>query len=180
MTERLWVTDNERIEQVVYDLHRAVEASDVKGVFAYLTPDIEYVLASAESKSGDETRAFIRDQLEHTKFDFVRITNLEAHAGGQTGRGSVEFRVLTSGTHDSPFATLNFGATHLDFSLGFQETEPHVWKVDRITPTQVPRLMPRPSASIDSGGYQSPLRFPGHGFRGGDMPSWKERHHGRR
>src|SRR5436190_604723 len=41
--EHFWVTDNERIERVVYDLRRAVLASDVDGVLEHLTPDVEYV-----------------------------------------------------------------------------------------------------------------------------------------
>ena len=41
--ERFWVTDNERIEGVVYALKRAVLAANPDDVLAQLTPDVEYV-----------------------------------------------------------------------------------------------------------------------------------------
>ena len=42
VVEWLWVTDNERIEQVVYDLRRGRGSnSDVDGVLAHMTPDVQ-------------------------------------------------------------------------------------------------------------------------------------------
>src|SRR4051812_40096961 len=41
--ERLWITDNERIERVVEDLRRSVAVSDAEGVIAHLAPDVEYI-----------------------------------------------------------------------------------------------------------------------------------------
>ncbi len=41
--EWFWVTDNERIEQVVYDLRRAVQSSDVEGVLAHMAPNVQYL-----------------------------------------------------------------------------------------------------------------------------------------
>ena len=41
--EWFWVTDNERIEQVVYDLRRAVQNSDVEGVLAHMAPNVQYL-----------------------------------------------------------------------------------------------------------------------------------------
>jgi hypothetical protein len=148
VTEQLWVTDNERIEQVVYDLRRAVAASNSQGVFAHLTPDVEYVQGQAgQALSGDATRDFIQTNLERTRFDFVRVTRLETNAGSQTGRGSAVFRILTGGSHEFGGITYNFGSTNLDFSLGFQETAPKVWKIDRITLTRPPREMPNPGGA---------------------------------
>src|ERR1700747_282407 len=43
LVERFWITDNERIERVVYDLRRAVMASDAEAVLTHLTPDVQYV-----------------------------------------------------------------------------------------------------------------------------------------
>lgn len=40
--ERMWVTDNERIESVVYELRRTVLAANPEDVLAQLTPDVEY------------------------------------------------------------------------------------------------------------------------------------------
>jgi|GEM_PF-1451904 len=143
LVEWFWVTDNERIEQVVNDLRRAVAASDAPGVYAHLTPEVEYS-QPGRTFSGDETRQFIADQLRHVTFDFVRITQLETHAGSQSGRGSAVFRVLASGTYRTDFAPINFGTNSLDFSLGFQQTKPGVWQVDRISMTRPPREMPAP------------------------------------
>lgn len=151
--EQLWVTDNERIESVVYALRRAVAGSDTPGVLAQLTPDAVYVMGGGPSISGETTRGFIESELAKAKFDFVRITKLQAHAGGQSGRGSAEFRVLASGSYQTALVAYNFGTTNLDFSLGFRKTEPNVWKVERITLTRAPRNMPLP------GGIRPRMRF---------------------
>jgi hypothetical protein len=148
--EQLWVTDNERIEEVVYGLRTAVAASDAKGVIAYLAPDVEYV-QDGFTVSGEATRSFIETELGRAKFDFVRVMNVEANAGRQSGRGSAVFRILASGSYQTPVVTYNFGTTNLDFSLGFQQTVPHVWKVDRITLTRAPREMPIPGGMARPG-----------------------------
>jgi hypothetical protein len=68
----------------------------------------------------------------------IRISNLQTSVGQQSRRGTAEFRVLTKGsfhfgsvTHDGPALTV--------WSLGFQESQPGVWKVNRITPVSIPR-----------------------------------------
>jgi hypothetical protein len=137
--ERLWVTDTERIERVVSDLRRAVEGSNVEGVLTHLTPDVQYATAG-HSIQGPAVRSFIQATLERAKFDFVRISNLKASAGGLSRRGQAEFRVFASGELD-----LMHGASGSDWSLGFVETSPKVWKVNRISPTRIPAEVPRPS-----------------------------------
>lgn len=155
LVEYLWVTDTERIEQVVYDLRGAVAASDAPAVFALLTPDVQFV-QQGQSLSGDETRSHISARLAQTEFDFIRIIKLEANAGRQTGRGSAQFRILASGSYKVGAAALNFGTINLDFSLGFRELSPKVWRVDRITLTRAPRDMPDPGRSVN----ESPPRLP--------------------
>ena len=66
--ERLWVTDNERIESVVYELRRAVLAANPEEVLAQLTPDVGYV-QDGISLSGEATRGLIRDNLANAAFD---------------------------------------------------------------------------------------------------------------
>jgi hypothetical protein len=146
LVEQLWVTDNERIEQVVYDLRGAVAASDAPAVFALLTPEVQFV-QNGRSISGEASRGFIQSHVERAKFDFVRITKLQANAGSQSGRGSAGFRVLASGSYQVGSVDFNFGTTNLDFSLGFRELSPKVWRVDRITLTRAPRDMPDPGRS---------------------------------
>ena len=148
LVEYLWVTDTERIEQVVYDLRGAVAASNVPAVFALLAPDVQFV-QKGQNISGDETRSYIKNNLDKAKFDFVRITKLEANAGRQSGRGSALFRILASGSYQVGSVDFNFGTTNLDFSLGFRELSPKVWRVDRITLTRAPREMPDPGRSAN-------------------------------
>jgi ketosteroid isomerase-like protein len=135
--EQLWVTEVERIERVVYDLRRAVLASDVGGVLKHLTPDVQYVTDGA-ALPGGATRELIRVNLANSVFDLVHISELQISAGRQTRRGTAAFRVFAKGTLKTSLATYNVGTANSTWSLGFQETEPGVWKVNRITPVSVP------------------------------------------
>jgi len=145
VVEHFWVTDAERIEQVVYDLSSAVLASDAGRALAHMTPDVEFIQSGQTGASGEVTRAYIRSVLADTKFDFLRIGHLKTEAFRLSRRGSAEFRIIAGGTMQRSFQTYNFGTTNSDWSLGFEETSPGVWKVNRISPTQVPRELPRPS-----------------------------------
>lgn len=135
--EWLWVTDNERIENVVYGLRSAVARSDADAVLEYLTPDVMYVKGEL-ALEGEATRALIRDNLERVRFDLVRVSNLKVNAGRQSRQGSAEFSAFFKGTIDSATASVAFGSTNSIWSLGLRETAPAVWKVNRITPVQVP------------------------------------------
>jgi ketosteroid isomerase-like protein len=135
--ERFWVTDNERVERVVYDLRRAVLASDAEGVLRHLTPDVQYV-QDGTPLSGEATRALIRANLDNATFDVVHIRELQTSAGRQTRRGKAEFRLLAKGQLRTSLATYNVGTADSTWSLGFQETAPGEWKVNRITPVLVP------------------------------------------
>lgn len=159
VVEQLWVTDNERIEQVVYDLREAVAASDAPAVFALLTPEVQFV-QRGHSIAGEPTRDYIQDQLDRVKFDFVRITRLETNAGRQSRRGSAEFRVLASGSYTVGQGNFNFGTTNLDVSLGLRELDPKVWRVDRITLTRAPRQLPDPIRSSTESRPRPPYQSP--------------------
>jgi len=150
--EWLWVTDAERIEQVVYDLRREVLNSDLEGVLTHLTPNVQF-LKGEMALDGDATRALIRGNLENTSFEFIRISSLETSAGRQSRRGKAEFRVLAKGSLHTLQATVNIGTANSVWSLGFQETEPGVWKVNRITPVQIPS-----GALVMPGGSRLPDR----------------------
>src|SRR4051794_7625573 len=58
LVEWLWITDTERIEAVVYDLGKAVEASDAQGVLKHLANDVQYSVTGA-SLSSAQTRYMI-------------------------------------------------------------------------------------------------------------------------
>jgi len=152
--EHIWVTDNERIESVVFELRRAVLAANCEDVLAQLTPDVEYV-QNGISLSGEATRGLIRANLTDAVFDFVHVQDLQTSAGRQTRRGKAEFRIYAKGTLRTSLATYNVGTANSTWSLGFQETEPGVWKVNRITPvsmTEGAALIPRSPVFSRTGG----------------------------
>jgi ketosteroid isomerase-like protein len=125
-----WITDNERIEQVVYDLGRAVQSSDVEKVLSHMAPNVQF-LQGETALSEDTTRARIRANLSQAQFEFVRVTDLQTSAGQQTRRGKAEFRVFTRGRSSGSAGALDGLTT---WSLGFEETQPGVWMVNRISP----------------------------------------------
>ena len=61
-----------------------------------MAPNVQY-LQGDTALSEDATRALIRVNLSHTRFDFVRISDLQTSAGRQSRRGKAEFRVFASG-----------------------------------------------------------------------------------
>jgi hypothetical protein len=133
--EWLWVTDNEQIEQVVYNLRRSVLHSDVQGVLSHLAPNVQYLQGDV-ALSEDTTRALVEANLSRARFDFVRITDLQVSAGQQSRRGKAEFRVFTRASlHGSG---PEGGTAVSTWSLGFEETAPGIWKVNRISPLSVP------------------------------------------
>jgi hypothetical protein len=137
IVEWLWVTDSERIEKVVYDLRRAVVESDVDGVLAHLSPHVQYSRGDLTLPE-EATRSLIQSNLGNSRFDFVRISGLQTSASTQARRGRAEFRVFARGSLNTALTTVDGGSATTDWSLGFQETEPGIWKVCRITPISLP------------------------------------------
>ena len=74
------VTDQERIERVVYNLRKAVASHDIQGVLDHLTYDVEYVQRNT-ALSGDRTRELIRADLNSATFDLLNIQGLQISAG---------------------------------------------------------------------------------------------------
>ena len=138
LVEWLWVTDTERIEQVLYDLRQAVLSSDVEGLLAHMTPDVQFA-AGGRVLSGGETKALIRANVGRAQFEVVRISGLHTSVGQQSRRGNAEFHVFTRGTMNLQTGMPDSGTALTTWSLGFQETEPGVWKVNRITPISTPQ-----------------------------------------
>ena len=160
----LWVTDTERIERVVYDLRRAVANSDGDGVISHLAPNVQY-LQGDTALSEEATRALIRVNLSRFHFDFVRISDLHASAMQQARRGTAEFRVFARGSPSSSPEAASGGTKITAWSLGFQETAPGVWKVNRISPTSIPRQIlayPRglPDSDDSHPGRNDAIRYP--------------------
>ena len=157
VVETLWVTDAERVERVVYDLRQAVLASDAEAVLEHLTSDVEYG-RNGSYLSGEQTRELIRANLSNATFEFVHINGLQTSAGSKTRRGKAEFHVYAKGTLRMSHGTFDVGTANSTWSLGFEETNPGVWKVNRITPVSVPdgaiRIPTRSSFSNNRSGRQ--------------------------
>jgi hypothetical protein len=135
--EWFWVTDNERIEKTVRDLGRAVAASDSAAALALMTPDVQ-LAGRGTTLPSVLTRTAIQAELERARFDFLKISKLQANASLQSRRGTATFQVFCSGTHQEHNIQYSFATHNSSWSLGFQETSPGVWKVNRITPVNVP------------------------------------------
>jgi hypothetical protein len=152
LVEWIWVTDNERIEKVVYDVRAAVLNSDPEGVLANLAPNVMYQQGDTAGTS-DWTRALIRTNVSNVKLEFARISELRTSVGQQTRRGLAEFRVFTKGGLRTT-SNVTEGVTAMTaWSLGFQETEPGVWKIYRISPVSIPKgVLALPGGLIPSDG----------------------------
>ena len=140
VVERLVVTDAERIEAVVYELADAVAHSDIEGVEARLAPEV--TLGRQAKAGGLVPLRVLLPILRRVQFDFLKVRQLQAQAGSQTKRGTAEFKVTASGTADAAGgfgSNQPFAAANTEWSLGFREVAPQVWKVTRITPIRLPR-----------------------------------------
>lgn len=137
--EALWVTDDERLEDVVLDVARAAQRGDVDAVMDRIAPDVVLQQGGADLARGEPARGTIRATLEHTKFDIIHIRDMRTQANVRNRAGTVDFRVFTSGTTQASF-TYNFAtdAQGADWSFGLREVEPGVWKIDRITAVRLP------------------------------------------
>ncbi len=134
--EYLWVTDNERIEQTVKDLAAAVRDSDVDAVESYLAPDVSLSQRSQTLDEGVGISSRL-EVLRDVKFDFLRVSSIEAHANPQSRTGTAVFRVLAGGSARYGMGEQNFGSINSEWSLGFREKDGK-WKVTRITPLRLP------------------------------------------
>jgi hypothetical protein len=137
ITEWWWVTDNERIEEVIYSLRRAVLSADAEAALACMAPTVQY-LQGDFALSEDATRELIRTNLSRARLDFVRITDLQISVGHQSRRGKAEFRVFARGSLRPPVMAPDSRPTASTWSLGFVETERGTWKINRISPISVP------------------------------------------
>jgi ketosteroid isomerase-like protein len=135
--EWMWVTDNERIEMVVYDLRKAVLNSDAEAVIAHLAPEANFQ-QNDTTLSADDTQELIRHNVSNIQLEFARISELQTSVGEQSRRGKAEFRVFTRGSLRSSLEATGAITRVTGWSLGFQETEPGVWKITRITPLSMP------------------------------------------
>lgn len=134
LVEALWVTDRERIEHVIYDMADAVKEGDFPRVESHLAPKFE-------EEIGTIPKIAMRGAVMGLDFEFIRIAQLEVHAGRRTGMGTADFLSMAQWAERSPNGGATFDATPppgVGFSFGFREVEPDRWKVSRIDVTSVP------------------------------------------
>lgn len=136
--ERLWVTDAERIEDVVIGLARDVQYNDPDSALARLTLDVVLSVRNA-SLEGEKARDSIAFGIKQTHFDIISISKLEVNVQTLARHGTAEFKALTAGRFGVDMIQSEFPPNTTDWSLGFEETSPGVWKVDRINLTRSPR-----------------------------------------
>ena len=157
--ERAWVTDAERIEEVVHDMAWAVQAADADRVAGHLAPEVE--LAVGDGSLGPlMTLAMVRGWVETARFDYVHVSRLRTNAGRLTRTGTAEFRVQAMGSVPTASVQHNYMTPPegTEWSFGLRETEPGTWKVTRITPLNLPRgvnLLNLPGADARGGGRPS-------------------------
>ena len=147
LVERLWVTDAERIEAVVYGLAQAVAESDGDRAADFLDERCELQPADDRGNilvrivsnhfAGPITRARLKRELPNYQFDYVRVARVTTHAGAMTRLGSAEFVVHIFGLQKEPAAGIATPPSGMGWALGLREAEPGVWKVTRITPGMV-------------------------------------------
>lgn len=137
VVEQSWVTDNERIEAVVYDLARALRASDAEAVVGLMATDAEVV--EQDEGLGTIDAGMIRQEIKNVEIQLLNISHLAAEAGQQTRRGKATFRAYLLGIYGGRGVRTGF-KDDTAWDLGFKEAAPGVWKITRITPT---RLDPR-------------------------------------
>ena len=140
--ERLYVTDAERIEGVVYDLADAVRVSDIARIEGHLDDKVTIGMRGF-TMDGSSTLRLVLGYLQRTRFDFVRVARLTTAAGSQTRMGSAVFKVTAAGVLEQGGATMPLGSLGTEWSLSFQEKSPGVWKVTKITAINIPKEVAR-------------------------------------
>lgn len=160
VVEALWVTDNERIEQVVSDIARAASRGDVEGVMVHLSPNLSLeqegssigedqakgllpklgARVAAVLGKGEAARALIRATLEEARFDFIHIGQMQVEVRPISHLGTAEFRAFGSGTIPARGTVFTFAtdASGTDWKFSFEETSPGVWKVTNIAALRLP------------------------------------------
>ena len=122
--ERAWVTDNERVEQVVYELGRAVEASDAAAVLDRLTPDVQLVVGG-RNRTSDDIRGVIERAVCARSSASCESAQLQARAGVQSRRGTAEFKVIAARRLPAGvLAAVPFRHEQLDLVAGVPRDEP--------------------------------------------------------
>ena len=139
--EFFWVTDVERIEDVIGGMTRALQRSDGKTAASYLADDAIVTIGETDvgSLQGDAVldHGLFERALSETKFDLLQVSRLTIKVGSQTRQGTARFKILATGSYNGN-VKVPFTAAGTEWDFGCREVSPGVWKVARITPTSLP------------------------------------------
>lgn len=144
LIERMWVTENERIEDVIVALAKAVETKDIDRAVSFLTSDCvlertpdrgNFIVGNIVDRfAGPVTAASLRQEIGSYEFEWLKVARLQAHAGELSRQGSAECVIHVSAKNTSIPAFHMTPPSGMSWSFGLHEESPHVWKVSRITP----------------------------------------------
>jgi hypothetical protein len=134
VVEQVWVTEGERIEQVVLELAEAVQRSDGAKILELMDEHVDFGLPG-NSLSGELNLPMLADRIKDVEFDFVHISRLSAQPPEQSRRGTADFRAFVSGRYQGQAFTAS-----TDWQLGLRRTSSPEdrWKVTRITAVALP------------------------------------------
>ena len=141
--EWAWVTDEERIENAVYGLAKAVERQDADAAASFLTPDCELTAPGDRGDrysqyvavfAGSVTKQKLEAALPRFKWDLIRVSRLQAHAGAISGRGTADCVVFAMGMQQEPVHGLATPPSGMAWSFGLVRMPTGDWKIARITP----------------------------------------------
>ncbi|MFM1801510.1 MAG: hypothetical protein RJA81_862 [Planctomycetota bacterium] len=150
LIDYFWTTDREKLAQIVSQIATAVRNNDLQAVQTQLTADAIYTqpgISTGVTFDSPLGKTLLREALDQVKFDFLNVRGLTVSAGKKTGRGKADFNVYCAGTWNPPLggSAINFPPTSSSWSFGFRRMKDQSWKVDRITPTQLPATRGRSS-----------------------------------
>ncbi|MFM7316799.1 MAG: hypothetical protein ACKO5E_07605 [bacterium] len=143
LIDHFWTTDREKLAAMVAQSASAVKRNDLEAMRLLLAPDAVYQqpgLPAGVKFSDPLGKTLLREALDQIKFDMLSVRSIEVNAGKRTGRGSADFKVLCSGTWNPPLggSAINFPPTTSSWSFGFRREKNGDWKIDRITPVELP------------------------------------------
>jgi ketosteroid isomerase-like protein len=140
--ERYWVTDAEQVEGVVYEIARAVQASDVDRIKSHLDDEVT-IGKNDRVMDGSIPIKLALALLRQTHFEFVSVGQLTTEVRAQSRRGTAIFKVTASGTFNEGGSEVPMGSLGTQWELTFREASPGVWKVTRIQAISVPPQVSR-------------------------------------
>ena len=97
-------------------------------------------LGHERAASGEGAARLRADQARYLPGNFRQpLARRAVQRRTQARHGTAEFKALTAGRFGVDMIQSEFPPNTTDWSLGFEETSPGVWKVDRINLTRSPR-----------------------------------------